>query len=213
MNTCYIFGALFTRAANFVKNSGDLVIAADAGFDRLASLKISPDLAVGDFDSAKAVPVGLEVIKHPVRKDDTDLLLAIKTGFLRGYRRFVIYGCLGGRLDQTLASVQSAVYITKHGGSSIFISENGECLTALESSSLKFKESAGGVISVFSYSERSVVTLKNLSYELSSHEINSSFPLGVSNEFINKRATVSCESGTLVVVWNGSPDDIISENF
>lgn len=213
MNTCYVFGALFCRAAYFIKKDGDLVIAADAGFDRLADLGIKPDIAVGDFDSAKAVPTGLEVIRHPVRKDDTDLMLAIKTCFLRGYKSFVIFGCLGGRLDQTLASVQSAVYIAKHGGNSVFVSENGECLTVLENSLLRFKESATGVISVFSYTERAVVTLKNLSYELSSHEITSAFPLGVSNEFINKRAVVSCESGTIVVVWNGTPDDIISENL
>ena len=107
----------------------------------------------------------------------------------------------------------SAFNIVFYFFNSVFVSENGECLTVLENSLLRFKESANGVISVFSYTERAVVTLKNLSYELSSHEITSAFPLGVSNEFINKRAVVSCESGTIVVVWNGTPDDIISENL
>ena len=65
------------------------------------------DLAVGDFDSLGHVPKIEKTICHPVDKDDTDTALALAEGMKRGYRNFIIYGGLGGRLDHTVANLQN----------------------------------------------------------------------------------------------------------
>lgn len=196
----------------FAPQEGDLVIAADAGFDRMTGIGATPDLCVGDFDSVQKILEGIPMIRHPVRKDDTDLLLAVKIGFERGYESFVIFGSLGGRLDQTLASVQTAVYIAERGGTAVFFGE-GECLTAIKNGTVKFKAKHGGYISVFSHNEKALgVTEKGLSFEIENAELTNSFPLGVSNEFINHPALISVKEGTLVIIWQGSINDIISEN-
>ena len=53
------------------------IIAADRGLDYALEAGISPDIAVGDFDSAKsAVPSGIETVKFPPEKDYSDAELA-----------------------------------------------------------------------------------------------------------------------------------------
>ena len=56
------------------------------------ALGISPNGILGDFDSLGHAPEGERVIRHPVEKDDTDMLLAVRTGMEAGCRDFIIYG-------------------------------------------------------------------------------------------------------------------------
>ena len=89
MATCYIYGAMPCGSTEKLEE-GDLLIAADGGYAYLQGQK--PDLVVGDFDSLGYVPEGEQIIRHPVQKDDTDMLLAVREGLKRGYRKFVLYG-------------------------------------------------------------------------------------------------------------------------
>ena len=112
---CYIVGAAPTEALPEVRE-GDFLIAADRGYDALRRAGIAPDLIMGDFDSLGYTPEGENVLPHSPIKDDTDLLLAIRWAMERGWRRFVIYGALGGkRLDQTVASFQTLRFLADHG--------------------------------------------------------------------------------------------------
>ena len=184
----------------------DIIIAADAGYKHLENLGISPDVAVGDFDSLGIIPPNVEIIKHPVKKDDTDTMLAVKTGFERGFNRFVLYGCLGKRLDHTLANIQTLNYIASNGGTG-FICGDDYTVTAIKNSNLSFSAKAEGNISIFSADTKaSGVTVKGLLYELENAEIKSDFPLGVSNEFIGKESVITVENGTLNIIFDGTVD-------
>ena len=89
MNICYIFGSLDVKEFNFFPDENDFIIAADKGILNTEKFGLNPNYIVGDFDSLEYVPTGENVIKHPVMKDDTDLLLAIKTGFDNGFKNFI----------------------------------------------------------------------------------------------------------------------------
>lgn len=52
---------------------------------------------LGDFDSLGKAPKHPNVLQLPVEKDDTDTMFALKLGLEKGYRRFYIYGGLGGK--------------------------------------------------------------------------------------------------------------------
>lgn len=204
MKICYIFGAAEGIPESFKKEDGDLVIAADAGIRHLARLGAEPDIALGDFDSLGFVPRCKEVIKHPVMKNDTDTVLAVKTGFSRGYCEFVIYGGSGGRPDHTFANYQTLSYIALRGGRG-FLCADGFTASAISNSSVFFSEKAAGTLSVFALSEKvGGVYLKNVLYPLENAELSYDFPLGVSNEFIGKRAEVRVKNGTALLIWQGN---------
>lgn len=206
MNTCYIFGAVPCTVNNFSRDNTDLVIAADGGYSTLKKLNIKPDLVVGDFDSLGVIPENESVIKHPVKKDDTDTLLAVKTGFDKGFKHFVIYGATGGRLDHTVATLQTATYVAENGGRA-YICDEATTITAIKSSSISFKEKTSGNISLFALSGTAKgVSIDGLLYPLENAVISPDFPIGVSNEFIGKESRISVEDGVLTVIFEGDID-------
>ncbi len=206
MKVCYIFAAgeydniLFDKAII----DSDFIIAADGGYSYLKQNNILPDLAVGDFDSLCFIPKDVEVIQHPCEKDDTDMALAVNEGFRRGYNCFVIYGGLGGRLDHTLANIQTLQFIAKNNGRG-FLCNKDTIVTSIYNNSIKFSRNNMGTVSIFCLDKVAKgVTIKGLKYEVCDAELNSSTPLGVSNEFINKEAEITVIDGCLTIIYNNS---------
>ena len=110
MKKCIIFCAGGFEALAAPIGADDVVIAADGGVAHTEKRNITPHVVLGDFDSLQYVPMGAEV--HPVEKDDTDAMLAIKKGLSMGCREFVIYGGLDGdRLEHTVANFQALQYL------------------------------------------------------------------------------------------------------
>lgn len=209
MKKCIIFGSVETDSFNDIINEDDLVIAADGGLRNTEKFNIIPDLIVGDFDSLNYIPKGENVVVHPVIKDETDTILAIDIAFEKGYKDFIIYGCLGGRLDHTFASIQTASYITEKGGNVVFKSKES-FMTVLKNSSIHFSEKCEGYISVFSISETaSGVTEKGLFYELSDSKLTAVYPLGISNRFKGVKSYVSVKNGKLCIIWDGTMGNYI----
>ncbi len=86
----------------------DLVIAADAGYLTARRMGVLPSLLVGDMDSLggaerQAREEGVDILKVPCEKDETDTQLAVAEALKRGARELCIIGGLEGRLDHTLS--------------------------------------------------------------------------------------------------------------
>lgn len=201
MNTCYIFGSLPVSSFNFETDETDLIIAADKGLENTKKFNIMPHIIIGDFDSLQFTPEGENVIKHPVMKDDTDLMLSIKYGLEKGYKTFYIFGCVGERLDHTIASVQAAAFVKENGGHAFFYGYE-TFLTIIEKEKITFSDNCSGIISVFSYTENADVTISGLLYQVENVTINQNNPLGVSNEFIGKKSSISSHSGKALIICN-----------
>lgn len=178
------------------------VIAADRGFAYLEVQGISADLVVGDFDSLGRIPDHPNLIAHPPEKDDTDMMLAVKEGLRRGYRTFFLYGGMGGRLDHTLANLQTLAYLSEQNAAGYLIGE-GTAVTAIKNGGIFFPNTMEGLLSVFCHGDYARgVCLKGLKYELNNAELTPCFPVGVSNEFIGQESSVSVSDGTLLVLWS-----------
>ena len=95
--------------------SNSLVIAADGGYKYLDSLGIAPDIYIGDYDSSEC-PEGVDAVRLPVEKDDTDMLAAVRLALGRGCREIHMFGGTGGRLDHTLANIQTLHFVAGRGG-------------------------------------------------------------------------------------------------
>ena len=164
-NTCYIVGAASLDGVRLSPRAGDYVIAADGGYRSLKDRGIEPDFVMGDFDSLGYRPDHPNVETHPVMKDDTDLGLAVRWALAHGYRRLVMAGALGGRLDQTIASLQTLRGLTDAGAQGWLIG-CGWVVTAVQNGTLTFPAGMAGTVSVFSSGEAARgVTLRGLLYE------------------------------------------------
>ena len=208
MRSCYIVGAADFAAGRFSPGEGDLVIAADAGILHLERAGVTPGLVLGDFDSLGHVPdfPGVEVC--PVRKDDTDSMLAARRAVERGFERLLFFGCLGGRrLDHTIAHIQTLGWCAAHGAEAFLVGE-GCCLTVLgPGQELRFDERHTGDFSVFCLgADAHGVTERGLSYSLENASLSAAFPLGVSNSFVGEEARVSVREGSLLLYWSDNPE-------
>ncbi|MBQ3052883.1 MAG: thiamine diphosphokinase [Clostridia bacterium] len=202
MKTCYIFGACEGMPEKFQPNSNDLIIAADGGMNILNKLKVSPCILLGDFDSlSEKICFDGEIVRYPAKKDDTDTMLAIKTGLERGYKKFVLYGCTGGRLDHTIANIQALNYIAENNALG-YLCGDDFTVTVIKEGKIEFDPKAKGNISVFSLSNTSEVTIEGLLYNIKDTKISNSNPLGVSNEFIGQKSQITVNRGTVIIYWS-----------
>ena len=84
-----------------------LVVAADAGADRLLKYNIMPDAVIGDLDSiSDKTSTKLEewiVANKNIQK--TDLEKAVEHAFKKGATEIQIIGWSGGRIDHTLGAL------------------------------------------------------------------------------------------------------------
>ena len=205
---CYIVGAMsLTPALRPYPTAEDYVIAADRGYDSLMAYGVVPDLAVGDFDSLGYQPDHPNVIQLPVEKDDTDMVYALRKGLELGYRRFVLLGGVGGRLEHTLANLQLLDWLTGQGGQGFLAGEKTVATAIRGPASLTFPAAMSGYLSAFCNSGTAEgVTLENLKFPLEHSTLTSSFPLGVSNQFLGQSARVSVEKGSLLLIWEDKGD-------
>ncbi len=207
MAKCLIFCAGgFTELAAPVEEN-DYIIAADGGLRHLSAIGLTPNAILGDFDSLGYTPENATVF--PVEKDDTDAMLAVRQALSMGFREIYLYGALDGpRLDHTIANLQTLQFLTDHGAVGYLIGKR-YIATTVKNGSLSFPESATGILSVFCMGQDAQgVTLTGLKYELTNGTLTPGFPLGVSNHFKGKKAAVSVNCGTLLVLYdreNGFP--------
>ena len=200
MGICYIVGA-GDFYGQITKCDGDMIIAADGGYDALTSHGYTPDLLIGDLDSIKAeIPEGVRTLRHPKEKDETDMFLAYSEGARLGYTEFVMLGATGGRLDHTYANLSLLLYAKEKGHNVTVMDEHGIIL-CLKDETVALAGNPGATFSVFAIGgDAHGVSIKGAKYEAESVDLSPSFPLGVSNEFIDTDARISVRDGALLVI-------------
>lgn len=189
---CY-FPVSFTKA--------DFVIACDAGYIHAQRADIVPDVIIGDFDSYLGdLPGGVEIIRTKPEKDDTDTMMALKLAIRRGYRRIMLVGALGGRVDHMFANI-SLIAFAATKGADLQIVDGHHQIFAVRDGKRRVPRSSWRNLSVFAFdTECTGVTLRGVKYPLEGAVLTNTFALGVSNEFTEDIAEISVESGILIVV-------------
>ena len=214
MKKCLVFAA--SNHYSYVPFPGKdvFVIAVDGGYKRLSQLKIEIDLLVGDFDSMQKAEIESsfskgKIIELKKEKDETDTLYAIKKGIEKGCKEFYIFGGTGNRVDHTIANIQCLAYLAQEGARG-FLYGKDFIMTSIKDGEIKFDEKQKGYVSMFSQTESSKgVCIEGLKYELKDAEVNSAFPIGVSNEFIGKAGIIKVRKGILLVVFPNTRRKIV----
>ena len=126
------------------------------------------------------------------------MVFALRKGLELGYRRFVLLGGVGGRLEHTLGNLQLLDWLACQGGQGFLAGEKTAATCIRDGMSVTFPPSMTGYLSVLCNSGRAEgVDLTGLKYPLNGYTLTGSFPLGVSNQFLGQEASVSVKQGSL----------------
>jgi thiamine pyrophosphokinase len=191
-------------------NKDDLIIAADGGSQHCLALGILPGILIGDMDSTDPALVekwrgeGVEIIQHPVDKDQTDLELALMLAQDRGARKIVVHGAIGGRLDMTFGNLTLLAHphlktptTLINGEEEVHLLHAGEMLTLVGE--------PGEIVSLLPIQPgNSVVSTRGLQYPLKNEPLEFGVSRGISNQLTGDRGTVHLESGLLAVIHTRS---------
>ncbi len=177
----------------------DMLICADSGLSHAQQMRLTPDIVVGDFDSLGEVPEHCrERIILPTEKDDTDTMSAARIAVKRGADEVLLLACTGTRLDHTLGNLFVADFLERHSVRATLIDEHNEVF--LTRSAVKVKRRKGCFLSLLPFCcEARGVSISGTKYTLNNATLTSSFPIGVSNEFVADFAEISVTDGTLAV--------------
>ncbi|MFC3749820.1 thiamine diphosphokinase [Paenibacillus sp. GCM10012306] len=189
-----------------VLDEEDFIIGADRGALFLINHGITPDLAVGDFDSVS--PEALQEIKNGSReiitcdavdKDLTDSELALDLALNRSPSSILMMGVTGSRVDHMLASIQMmTLAMQRQVSCSIMDSHNYISLTG---SQALVEDRGYTYVSLLPLTpEVTGITLEGFQYPLSNATLKLGQSLGVSNKLLSASGTVTIESGLLLII-------------
>ena len=185
--------------------AADLIIAADGGARLCAKHRARPDVLIGDLDSLTAAEVarweaaGVEVLRFPVDKDQTDLELALDLAVARGARRITVLGALGGRWDQSTANLLLLAHprwrdldvVLRDGPQRVFLVHRAGVVEG----------AIGDTVSLLAVGgDARGVTTTGLAFPLSDGVVPFGHALGVSNRLTAPRAEITVRQGLLLVV-------------
>ncbi|MBX0326146.1 thiamine diphosphokinase [Oscillochloris sp. ZM17-4] len=185
--------------------SADLIVAADGGGNALRAAGLTPHVVIGDLDSlepqAEAAfrAAGVEVIRLPAEKDETDLELALLLAVGRGAGQIDILGALGGRWDQGLANV-AMLALPELAGLRVRLLDVAQEAFLVRGAS-DIPGAAGDTVSLLPLGGPAYgITTRGLFYPLDGATLRFERSRGVSNLITAPPAHVSVGEGMLLVV-------------
>ncbi len=185
----------------------DVLIAADGGARHCRALGLTPAVVIGDFDSldgadlARLEAAGVRVIRHPARKDFTDLELALQHAAALGAEEVLIFAALGARWDQTLANLLLPAAPGFERVRIRLIDGPQEMMLLRGGGSLELTGAPGDTVSLIPLGgDAHGVTTHGLEYPLSAGDLQFGATRGVSNVLLGEKAAVQVKDGLLLCI-------------
>ncbi len=173
------------------------MIAVDGGLGYCDLMGITPELIIGDFDSAsKALREKYIQVKqiHTPDPQKTDLEKALE---LVPSQKWQVFGALGKRTDHTLTNIY---LLARYPGRLFFETEHERLFVIDRECSLSCNE--GQILSLIPVSgEAKGVTTSGLKWELKNATLSKTF-VSISNITTHDRIEITCESGDLLLCLN-----------
>ena len=202
----YVGGSVYTDNIPEHPKADDLCIAADVGADNAKLLGDTPDIIVGDFDSAKLDMLKkdfpkAEITVVPAEKDFTDSELAIETAIKKGATEIVIIGGLDGRLDHTLTNISLLEALAKSGIYAT-ITNGKNRARYIESTSTLIPRGYFKYLSLIPRTEKvKGVTILGCKYPLENATLTkASQGMTISNEITENCAFIAAKKGGLLII-------------
>jgi thiamine pyrophosphokinase len=201
-------GEVLTRDRDALADAA-MVIAADGGSLTLERWGVVPDLLVGDLDSVSKEMAadlgrrGARIIPFPPAKDQSDLELAMRYALESGADDIVILGAFGGRLDHALANVLLLADPAYRGVGIRAIQGETQIRAAYGPSEMALRGPAGAIVTLLPVrADANGVRSRGLLYPLNRETLHFGRSRGLSNVVTSLPASISLESGVLLVIEN-----------
>lgn len=175
-------------------NSGDFIICADGGLRHAKAMGITPDVAIGDFDSHDKEP-GVRTYEYPTDKDFTDGELAVLYAKDHGYNEIMLLGMTGDRLDHTLTNI----FMMRNCPGSYLVDDKNE--VRLIEDRLTIKDRKGKTLSIIPiYGDLTGIVTQGLKWRLDNETLYFGSSRGSSNVIQSDICEISVKGGTGVVI-------------
>ena len=184
-------------------------IGADRGTLYLLQEGISPDAAVGDFDSVSLLELatieatGCILERRAPEKDETDTELALQLAYSWNPDRIILTGVTGGRLDHMFSALQLLVrHLEERQSSNLVIRNRQNELRLLTAGLYEVAHDENlAYLSFFSMNEPvKGLTLVGVKYEVNETDIQLGDTRFTSNEIVSPSCTISIQSGICLMV-------------
>ena len=187
-----------------LKDTYDLIIAADGASNILSQAGIKPDIIVGDFDSIEAQVLArygaedIRLVKLNSEKDYSDTHVAIDTAIDEGAGTIDLVGAVGGRWDHSIANLNLLYYGFEKGINLSMVSQdNSATIKGKGQYTMAYKPN--NFFSFFAIFEDAVVSLENMKYPLNNKYVKRGESIGLSNEY-EPGAKVTVVKGSILIV-------------
>lgn len=195
----------FVRACH---RPGDRVLAADRGLELARDSGLAVDLLVGDLDSlAPGAEQGVETLRYPVRKDSSDLELALEEAARGGAGECLVLGALGGRLDHTLFNVIALLARSEELGLRARLAGPGTEVFQAGPGRHEIVGRGGWTCSVLPLDPQARLTLEGLEYPLKGEWLRRASTRGLSNRILGEQARIEIHEGRVLVLLEFSPPE------
>jgi len=176
---------------------GSRVIAADSGMMHAATLRLVPELWVGDFDSAGSELV-LQYAEIPRQtfspdKDATDGAIAVEEALRRGASSIVMVGGLGGQTDHTAGLLGQALQLA-HGGTPALLSSGEEEAHPVLAGTTRIDLPPESRFSIIPFTDLEGLDLAGVKWPLANRDVPLGSTLTLSNVALGP-VTVSLRAG------------------
>ena len=191
--------------AKYILRDSSIIIAADGGARHILNSGFMPDALIGDLDSVdketldKIKASHCTIVKYPREKDYTDTQIAIDYAIEKKADNITFLGCIGDRIDHSLANIFLLVKLIKQGIKACIVNEKNTIYITCDF--IKLDGKIGDLLSLIPVGgDVTGIYTKGLKYGLEGKIIKMGDPLGISNVFIGNTIEVKIESGYLLVI-------------
>lgn len=182
-------------------------IGVDRGNRYLLDHGLTPDIAIGDFDSISREELESyktllkEVRQHVLEKDETDMELALDVALSLHPSKIHIFGATGGRIDHFIANLLLLTKMINQPQIPIEMIDKQNIAKINTAGSYTIKKSEYPYISFIPLSGSvEGLTLDGFKYILTDGHILLGSTLCISNELIQNYGTYSFKKGILLVI-------------
>lgn len=186
----------------------DCILAADSGMNALYAAAVTPDIIIGDFDSADEKILAffqqnkaIDFCTLNQEKDDTDTEFAIRESIRRGADSITIIGGTGTRLDHVLGNISLLGIGFEEQISMELLDEHNRIRMIQKPLTLEKDAQYGKYVSLIPYGgDVQGITLRGFKYPLSDYTMGGFNSLGISNEIVDEKAVIELTGGSLLVI-------------